>query len=581
MQMSLSKNGASPWKVEKIGVIGPGIVGMPMAALLAHARVREGTDRPAVVTVLQRASPTSGWKVGAINSGQSPIGGVEPDLDRIVSETVSAGLLRATHDPAELRDADVILVCVQTDKAGLAPEYGPLFEALNDVAKVLRNRPPGTVPLIVFESTLAPSSMATLVREHFAGFGLQEGRDVLLGNSPNRVMPGRLVERIATSDKIVGGLDPRTPELITKLYRHIVTTGQLLPSNSLTAEIVKTLENAYRDVRIAYAAELARYCDEADVDFYQLREAVNERLAQSDGATDDSSAVPTGGLLVPTIGVGGHCLPKDGVLLWWRAIEHGENSRGSLILASRLINDRSPEYSRRLAERRFGVLAGRRIAVLGAAYRPDSEDTRNSPSLAFAQLLLAQGCQVTIHDPFVREHDPNLVKLGLHDLLTRELGMAMAEADVVFVCTAHREYAQRREEILRGGIRTTGVFDACNLFRASELHDNGVSFGGIGRGNRRPSATLVSHALSGFRAVERGFALEIRQLIAFLNRHYAKDAFNRAEFTEVQRLAATCGTGCHVVNPDEVDVTYVHNGAGSRLAALGMGLGSSALDLAF
>ncbi len=110
----------------------------------------------------------------------------------------------------------------------------------------------------------------------------------------------------------------------------------------MTAEIVKTLENAYRDVRIAFAAEIVRYCDEHDIDFYAVRDAVNKRLAQTDRASNDATAVPSGGVLVPTVGVGGHCLPKDGILLWWRKIESGADTSQALILESRKINDASP-----------------------------------------------------------------------------------------------------------------------------------------------------------------------------------------------------------------------------------------------
>ncbi|HWZ60700.1 MAG TPA: hypothetical protein VNW46_17080, partial [Gemmatimonadaceae bacterium] len=245
MPLTLDTTGVRHWHVKQIAVIGPGIVGMPMAALLAHARIREGGEEPARVLVVQRGSRTSGWKVDAINAGTSPIGGIEPDLDRIVAESVREGLLSATTDYAQLRDADVILVCVQTDKDGFAPDYGPLFEALTRVAEELQHKPAGNVPVIVFESTLAPSSMTTVVREHFARYGLVEGRDILLGNSPNRVMPGRLVERVAASDKLIGGLHPVTAELIKRLYARIVTGGTLYTTNSMTAEIVKTLENAY------------------------------------------------------------------------------------------------------------------------------------------------------------------------------------------------------------------------------------------------------------------------------------------------------------------------------------------------
>ncbi|HMV32623.1 MAG TPA: nucleotide sugar dehydrogenase, partial [Gemmatimonadales bacterium] len=412
MPLTFTDQRVTEWSVRRIAVVGPGIVGMPMAAMLAHARIREGSDQPATVTVIQRNSPTSGWKVGAINAGRSPIGGIEPDLDRIVAETVEAGLLSASHEYAAAAHADVILVCTQTDKRGMAPDYGPLFEALEGIAGALRDRPAGNVPVIIFESTLAPSTMTTLIRELFRTHGLVEGRDVLLGNSPNRVMPGRLVERVSTSDKLVAGLHPDTPGLIQRLYARIVTRGTLHPTNSMTAEVVKTLENAYRDVRIAYAAEVVRHCDQRDIDFYALRDQVNARLAQADQASDDPNAVPSGGLLVPTVGVGGHCLPKDGILLWWRALEARHDTSRSLILDARRINDDSPAQTLALAERAFGPLNGRAVALLGAAYRFNSEDTRNSPTLVLARLLLDRGARVTIHDPYVYPTDQNLRRTG-------------------------------------------------------------------------------------------------------------------------------------------------------------------------
>jgi UDP-N-acetyl-D-mannosaminuronic acid dehydrogenase len=207
------------WKIEKIAVIGPGIVGMPMAAMLANARIKIGTDQPAKVIVIQRDSKNSGWKVDAINKGKSVIGGVEPELDDITNDAVKAGILSASSDFNSLSDADVILVSVQTDKTenSFEPDYDPMFGALNRLAEALQQKPASKIPLIIFESTLAPTTMDTLFRDHFKKYGLEEGKDILLGNSPNRVMPGRLVERIRESDKLAGGLHPETPGLIAKL----------------------------------------------------------------------------------------------------------------------------------------------------------------------------------------------------------------------------------------------------------------------------------------------------------------------------------------------------------------------------
>lgn len=567
MPLTWKGNEIASWHVKKIAVVGPGIVGMPMAALLAHARIREGGTEPARVLVVQRNSPTSGWKVDAINSGKSPIGGVEPALDSIVAESVAEGLLSASYSYDDLADADVILICTQTDKNGFAPEYGPLFEALNGIAAALQKKPAGNVPVVVFESTLAPSSMLTVVRPLFAKYGLEDGRDILLGNSPNRVMPGRLVERVARADKLAGGLHPGTPELIARLYSRIVTGGVVYRTNSLTAEIVKTLENAYRDVRIAYAAEVARYCDAHDIDFFALRDRVNEKVSRADDASADPRAVPSGALLVPTVGVGGHCLPKDGILLWWRAIEAKEDTSKSLILASRTINDESPAATLALAEKRFGSLRGKRAALLGVAYRFDSEDTRNSPTLVLAQALLDSGVEVVLHDPHVHERDQNLAKTRLTSRFTTDLDAALEDADVIFLCTAHRFYQEHRAKIEGAG--TAGIVDACNLFDPHTLNGARDRYTGIGRGRNAPSATLVDAAEAGFRAVETGVANELSSLIDYLNERYATDDFNRATLADVRRLAATCTTGCDIAQPGTVEALSAVDGFASRLVAAG------------
>jgi UDP-N-acetyl-D-mannosaminuronic acid dehydrogenase len=556
---------AEAWQVSKVAVVGPGIVGMPMAAMLAHARIRIGSEKPAQVLVVQRNSPTSGWKVAAINEGRSVIGGIEPDLDRIVSLSVAEGRLSATHDFSQLADADVILICIQTDKDGFAPDYQPMFSGLAEVAKALQARPEGKVPLLIFESTLAPSSMGTLIRQHFASFGLTEGVDILLGNSPNRVMPGRLVERVADSDKLIGGLNPATPGLIKKLYGHIVKKGALHCTNSLTAEIVKTLENAYRDVRIAFVAEIARYCDANGVDFYALRDQVNRRLAQSDGASSDPNAVPTGGLLVPTIGVGGHCLPKDGILLLWRQIASGADMSRSLILEARRINDESPAEALHRIEQTFGSLSGRKVALMGVAYRFNSEDTRNSPTLELGKILIGRGIEIVLHDPYVKPDDQKLFQYNQSAYFTRDLKKALDAAEIAIFCTAHKEYADGIDAILRaaGGLR--GVFDGCNLFRKSQFMDQDIGYGGIGRGTTAPREAFVDFAALCFRIMEQGVANELKAFIDYANHRYAEDGFNRVDFDEVRRIAATCVTGCAIGRPGPVDNMPVYAGFTPRL----------------
>jgi UDP-N-acetyl-D-mannosaminuronic acid dehydrogenase len=556
---------AETWKIEKIGVIGPGIVGMPMAAMLAHARIKIGTDQPAKVIIIQRESVNSGWKVNAINNGKSVIGGIEPELDPITRDAVEAGILSASSDFSVLSDADVVLVSVQTDKKGFEPDYGPMFGALEKLGEALKNKPASKIPLIIFESTLAPTTMDTLFREHFKKYGLEEGKDILLGNSPNRVMPGRLVERIRESDKLAGGLHPETPRLISKLYKHIVTKAEVFQTNSLTAEIVKTLENAYRDVRIAFSTEIVRYCDTNNIDFYKVREKVNEMLAQSDNATNDPNAVPSGGLLIPMLGVGGHCLPKDGILLWWRNIQKGNDTSSSLILASRLINDDSPAYTFKQAEKKFGDLHDKKIALLGVAYRFNSEDTRNSPTLTLANYLRDNHVNYIMHDPYVKSEDQNLLKYNQQDHITQDINKALEFADYVFICTAHKEYIDNFE-VITSGKNIRGVMDACNIYSNQQFDNGTIQYSGIGRGTNEPEDDFIDFAYDSFRAVEKGVGHELLGLINFYNENYANDEYNQVKFSDVQRLAKTCSTGCEIADPDPIDSIPVFEGFSSLLA---------------
>jgi len=553
------------WRVEKIAVVGAGIVGVPMAALLAQARIRQGHDVQARVCVIQRNSATSGWKVEAINSGRSPIGGIEPELSKIISTAVSKKLLSASHDYSELKDADIILVCVQTDKDEFRPDYRPLFVAVENIAGQLQRKKEEKIPLIIFESTLAPSSMASVIKMKFAEHGLHDGRDIILANSPNRVMPGRLVERIRNSDKIIGGLTPLGPRLVRRIYSQIVTQGTLHLTNSLTAEIVKTLENAYRDVRIAYSTEIARYCDANDWDFYYVRGMVNDRLSWEDKASIDPNAVPTGGLLIPTIGVGGHCLPKDGILLLWRLIESKKDLSGSMILEARKINDESPSEVVRSLEKHFGNLAGKSIALMGTAYRFNSEDTRNSPTLYLAVELLKKGVRVKLHDPYVKSDDQNLIKSDLQKYFPQDIISAVRGAEVLVFCAAHQIYKDDFEDIIKASTHLEGIFDGCNLFQHSYFARKSLSYQGIGKGKMKAPRDFLVFVVAGFRAIERGFANEIQKAVDFFNDNFCDDDFNRVNFDEVRCLAATCITRCDLAEPGPVTEISAYRGFFPRL----------------
>jgi UDP-N-acetyl-D-mannosaminuronic acid dehydrogenase len=450
----------------------------------------------------------------------------------------------------------------QSEREGEAHEEG------EGVALALRNRPAGTRPLVIVESTLAPSTMQSVIAPFFARHGLIDGIDVMLGNSPSRVPPDRLMEPLPDSGKLVAGLHPETPLLVAALYRRIMKPGALLVTNSMTAEVVKTLGNAYRDVRIAFSSEIARYCDRIDVDFFTLREQVNELLAWT-AAPGDGTAQSSGAMPLPTVGVGGHCLPNDGIFLWWRALEGGHPARNSLILAARGVNDAGPATTIRMARMALGALGGRKVAVLGAAYRADSVDTRNSPSLVLANLLRETGAEIILHDPRVPATDFNLARLDLGRSFTNDLDSALADRSVVFVATAHEDYRSLVPR-LRDSSGIDGIVDACNLFDASDFGGSKVRYAGMGGGRRAPDRGLVRSVASMYRAVARGVANEVESLVHFLNRRYADDDFNRVDFEDVRRLTSSCAGGRNIDVPGEVRAVEHHEGFISGLAQLAL-----------
>jgi nucleotide sugar dehydrogenase len=551
----------------KIAVVGPGSVGMPLAALLASVTGTDGSPPPRVV-VLQRPSASSGWKVEAINSGRSPVVGAEPELARLVASSVARGTLTATHDRDVCADADVLIVCVQVDRTGLAPDYSALLDALADVASAVRQRPTPGKPLIIIESALAPSTMQTVVRPFFADRGLVDGRDVLLANSPSRSVSGCLVESTRKSDKLAAGLRPETPLLVSSLYRRIFDRARPRVTNSLTAEVASVVENAFRDVRIAFAVEIARHCDRIDVDFRTLRDQVNDVLEWSDDVSWNPAAVPSGALLLPTVGVGGQALPRDGVLLWWRALEANQSSRNSLVLAARSVNDASPASLVRRARLDFGSFEGRRTTVLGAAYRANSAGTRNSPSLVVAALLRDLGADVLIHDPLVPSTDTNLARLGFADRFTPDLELALRHGSQVVIATGHQAYLDLAGRLAEHSSGIDSVADGANLFQPSDFDGTATKYTGVGHGRRAPDSRLVRSVVSMYRAVARGVANELESLLRFLNSRYADGGFNHVDATDVRRLTSTHWLGCRLDRPGEVNDVEEYDGFISGLAQL-------------
>jgi UDP-N-acetyl-D-mannosaminuronic acid dehydrogenase len=438
-----------------IVVIGMGYVGIPAAALLA--------DVPGHSVVgIQRRSRRSGWKIDRINSGNNPFEGDEPGMDELIARVVlEKRTLRVTDDFAVCKDADVILIDVQTPtNTERIPEYLSLRTVSAQAANDLQ---PGT--LVIIESTVAPGTTEHVVKPILEeGSGLQAGEDFYLAFSYERVMPGKLLEYITDFPRVVGGIDEESTRRAVDLYRTIVRK-EITPTDVLTAELAKTMENAYRDVNIAFANEMARVCEAMGVDVYEIRELMNAR--------------PDRNMHLPGAGVGGHCLPKDPWLLKFGVDTYGEwPVRMRMITVARRINDEMPHHVVDLVVKALteeGIALDRaRVAVLGVAYLEDSDDTRNTPAVPVIEAIQDKGASVVAHDPYVRDLE------GYE--LTRDLEMALRDADAAVLVTKHREYFDLDLARLKEMMRTPILVDGRNVFDAAAGRAAGLTYKAIGKG---------------------------------------------------------------------------------------------------
>ncbi|MGC8947273.1 MAG: nucleotide sugar dehydrogenase [Anaerolineae bacterium] len=427
-------------KEARLGVIGLGYVGLPVAVAFAEG----GFD---VMGVEIQAE-----KVARINAGLSPIGGEEPGLAERLAEVVRAGRLRASTDYADLKDRDVLLICVETPvDEDRRPRYEALGRALQSLGPVLKEG-----ALVIVESTIAPRTMQDVVRPLLErASGRRCGEGFYLGHCPERVRPGRLLQNLREMGRVVGGITPETAEAMAALYRHIVRADLDL-TDCLTAELVKTVENAYRDVQIAFANEVALVCEAVGGDVWRVRELVNK--------------VPERQMHLPGSGVGGHCIPKDPWLLAYAARERGVALR--LIPAARAVNDSMPLHMAELLEDALaeaGLSLGEaRVAVLGYAYLEESDDTRNSPTETLVRWLRERGAQVVVHDPWVAEYDG--------DVLACARG-----CDAAVVMVAHRAYQALDLDGLKKALRVPVLVDGRRVLDPEAVRARGFIYRGLGR----------------------------------------------------------------------------------------------------
>ncbi len=428
----------------EIAVIGLGYVGLALAGILG--------DTGYQVTGIERR-----WeRTRAINRGECPIP-EEPELPGLIGRLVSEGRLHATTDYDACYRAEIMLVAVETpvDAASHRPDHAPLTAALSSLGLRLR---PGC--LVIVESTLAPTTMAQVVRPTLEDVsGLRAGQDFWLAHCPERVMPGRLLHNLALMPRVVGGVTPADAAMAATLYQQFVMDA-IIPTDCLTAEIVKCAENAYRDVGIAFANEVALICEALGANVWTVRELIN--------------TCPGREMLAPGAGVGGHCIPKDP----WLLVAHALGVCPRVITAARARNDEMPVHVAEItlaALREAGVQAtGATVAVLGYSYRESSADTRNTPTQALVRRLAEAGATVRIHDPYAKV--PGFCGF------CADVREAVTGADAVVLMVAHLDYVDINTHMLRAMVRTPILIDGRHLFRAEAARAAGFVYRCVGVG---------------------------------------------------------------------------------------------------
>ncbi|MFQ5410267.1 MAG: nucleotide sugar dehydrogenase, partial [Anaerolineales bacterium] len=352
---------AAPDRQKTIVVIGTGYVGLPAALLLAQAG-------HAVVGVDINANI-----VRAINDGVLHIN--EEALQAIMDEPAVRRNLKAQSTPCE---ADAYLIAVPTplDERKKVADLSMVVDAVQSIVPFLR-----AGNLIILESTVPPLTCREVITPLLEKSGLTVGQDLHLAHCPERILPGDVFHEIVHNDRIIGAVDEKTRELAADLYATFVK-GKLLKTDDVTAEFTKLMENTFRDVNVALANELAAVADSLGIDAHEAIGLANRH--------------PRVRILNPGIGVGGHCIPIDP---WF--IKEVDPSNSRLIFTARLVNDEMPDRIAARIRRAVRDISNPHIVAIGAAYKANTEDTRESPALQIVDRLREDGYRVEHYDPLI------------------------------------------------------------------------------------------------------------------------------------------------------------------------------------
>ncbi|MBE6031698.1 MAG: nucleotide sugar dehydrogenase [Clostridiales bacterium] len=410
----------------QICVIGLGYIGLPTAAVFAaHGHQVVGVDKnPAVLEALKK--------------GEVII--EEVGLPQLVKEVVEAGSLRPAEAPEA---ADAFIISVPTPiKPDKGSDLSYVESAARSLLPVLKKG-----DLVILESTSPVGTVDDVLLPILAESGLDPKTDLYVGHSPERVIPGKILEELIQNDRIAGGINPESAKKISELYKTFVK-GEIYETTASTAELCKLAENTYRDVNIAFANELAKICESLDINVWELISLCNKH--------------PRVNIHQPGPGVGGHCIAVDP---WFIAEKRPELAK--IIRLSRDTNDSMPAY---VADRVMEILKGvdqPKVGILGVTYKPDVDDMRESPILELIEILEEKGVNVAVNDPFVKKYAGDVLEMA-------------KDADLLLLGVHHKAFLDLPFEQLAQAMRNKNFFDTRNFLDAEALRKAGFSVSVLG-----------------------------------------------------------------------------------------------------
>jgi UDP-N-acetyl-D-mannosaminuronic acid dehydrogenase len=422
---------------KKVCVIGLGYIGLPTAVMFAnHGLHVHGVD------INEKA-------VQLIRNKQLHI--EENGLQERLNRAIDSGRFTVSTTPEE---ADVFIIAVPS----------PINKDKTANLDYVRAATKSIVPyvrkgnLVVLESTVPPRTVEDVMLPILKETNLEIGTELYVSHSPERVIPGRVFEELVNNDRIVGGINEESSRLTAELYRTFVK-GNIHITDATTAEMVKVIENTYRDVNIAFANELAKMSEKIGVNVWEAIHLANFH--------------PRVNIHLPGPGVGGHCIAVDP----WFLVEL-QPELAQIIHLARRTNDSMPQYTANRVQTIFkekGIERGR-VAVFGLAFKGNIDDMRESPSLEVIHHLQELGIDYTAYDPHIKEN-----KLPQQ---TQQIEEAVAHADMVLILTDHNEFKQLLPEQVMNGMRTKIIFDTKNCLNRSVWEKAGFDVHLLGDGKR-------------------------------------------------------------------------------------------------